>query len=115
MLGFDHAFRGIRSLFLAEKNFRIQFICFILVVASGVFFNISSVEWCAILIISGVVLSLEAVNSSIEKLCDLYSKDYNTHIKWIKDVAAGAVLISSLVAIAIALLVFAPKVYNSLH
>lgn len=115
MLGFDHAFRGIQSLFLAERNFRIQFICFILIVAAAMFFDITLPEWLSILIISGVVLSLEALNSSIEKLCDLYSTDENSSIKWIKDVAAGGVLISSLFAIVIAIFIFAPRICQLLR
>lgn len=112
MLGFNNALRGLIQAFSSERNFTVQFIFFIAVVILGFFFEIANYEWIAILLISAVVLSLELLNSSIEKLCDLYSTNHNPKIKWIKDVSAAAVLISSLLSIAIGLIIFLPKVFE---
>lgn len=100
------AWSGLTLLLKHERNFQIQFFSFILVVALGFYFGISPVEWAIILLISALVLSLEAINTGIEKTCDLYSLEKNPHIKTIKDISAGAVLISSLCALCIAILIF---------
>lgn len=54
------------------------------------------------------VLIAETVNTAIENLCDLYSEDYHSKIKKIKDVAAGSVLIASIAAVVIGAIVFIP-------
>lgn len=109
MLGFNNAFRGLKLAFSSERNFTIQFTFFIATVLLGFYFEINNFEWLAILIISAVVLSLELLNSAVEKLCDLYSTKHNLEIKWIKDVSAGAVLVSSLISIGVGLIIFLPK------
>ncbi len=115
MFGFKNAFQGLRLAFKSERNFKIQIILFILVLAAGFYFKIQRVEWIAIILISSMVLSLELINSALEKLCDLYSIELNPKIKWIKDVSAAAVLISSLVSITVGLTIFLPKVLTMIE
>lgn len=115
MLGFNNAIRGLKQGFSTERNFRIQFILFLAAVALGIYFNISELEWLSILIISALILSLELFNSAIEKLCDLYSTKHDLQIKWIKDVSAGAVLISCLISIGIGLIIFIPKLVERIN
>jgi diacylglycerol kinase len=115
MFGFNNAIRGLSKAFSTERNFRIQFIFFLIVVGFGIYFKISNYEWLTIILISAFILSLELVNSAIEKLCDLYSPEYNSQIKWIKDVAAGAVLIASLSSIIVGGIVFIPKIISLIN
>jgi diacylglycerol kinase len=109
MLGFNHAFNGIKSLLSSERNFRIQLLIFVFVILAGIFLKINLYEWLALLSISALVLSLEAFNSCIEKLCDLYSTAQDSRIKWIKDVSAAAVLISSIISVLVGGFIFIPK------
>jgi diacylglycerol kinase len=103
---FGFAFLGIFKLLRTERNFKIQFAAFIVALVVGFYFSITDFEWLLILLISALVLSLEALNSAIEKLCDLYSIENDKRIKLIKDVAAGAVLIAAIFAIVIAVVIF---------
>ena len=112
MFGFRHAFRGLFSLLKHERNFKVQLVCLILVVSAGIFFNISRIEWILIILTSSLVLSLEALNTSIEKLCDLYSTEIDNRIKTIKDIAAGSVLIASIFAVVTAIFVFYPYIVS---
>lgn len=105
---FIHAGRGIWSMILTERNFKIHLLAFSLVVVAGIYLQISKFEWLIILLISAVVLSLETVNSAFERLCDLYSSDQNERIKKIKDISAGAVLIAAIISVVIAAIVFIP-------
>lgn len=108
--GFLFALAGLRFLLKNERNFKVHIIAFILVLSVGYLFQITSTEWLVILLNSALVFSLEAINTAIEKLCDLYSKEENASIKTIKDIAAGAVLISALSAVVIGIIIFFPYV-----
>lgn len=76
------------------------------VIVAGFFFKITEIEWLIVLLASALVLSLEALNSAIERVCDLYSEEKNLKIKVIKDISAGAVLIAAIFALAIGVIVF---------
>jgi diacylglycerol kinase len=109
---FGFAFQGIWHLLRRERNFKIQFIVFILVLILSFLLKISKIEWLAILICSMIVLSLEGLNTSIERLCNKQEPNFNPSIKIIKDVAAGSVLIASIVSVIIGFLVFFPHFYK---
>jgi len=102
---FKYAFCGIAIAF-RERNFKIHLIMFVLVVIAGIYFSIEDYEWIAILVISALVLSLEVMNSALERLCDLYSTEQDNRIKMIKDLAAGAVLLAAVFALFIAYVIF---------
>ena len=108
---FGFAFNGIWLMVKNEQNARIHVFAAIVVVCAGFYFDISVYEWIAISIISGCVLSAEAVNSAIESLADIVSPGYNEKIKVVKDIAASAVLIIAIIAIIVGLLIFLPKIF----
>lgn len=103
---FKHAFAGLGHCLTNERNMRIHIVIagYILVFAN--FFQMSPVRWAVLLISIFLVILLEMVNTSIEKLCDLYSTQQNPKIKIIKDISAGAVLISALSAVIVGLVLF---------
>jgi diacylglycerol kinase len=107
---FDFAFSGIHLAFKSEKNLQLQLIIAVFVIAAGFYFSILKEEWIAILLCITIVIALEMFNSAVEKLCDLYSKEQDQKIKYIKDVCAGAVLFGSVLAAIIGGLVFWPYI-----
>ena len=106
---FKYAFNGLNSAFY-QSNFRIQLSILLLVVIAGFLTSISLMEWCLIVIVSTIVLTTEAVNTSIEEICNFLTLEHNPHIGKIKDIAAGAVLISAMGAVIVGLLIFLPKI-----
>lgn len=100
------ALRGILASINSERNLKIHFLAFISVVIAGFYFKINQLEWVALLIVSTLVISLEMLNTSIEKLCDFNSTEIQPQIKFIKDVAAGAVLFAAIIAVVVGVLVF---------
>lgn len=110
--GFVYARNGIIFLVKSERNFRVHLAVLILVIALGWYFSITRNEWLVITLTASVVLALEGVNTSIERLSDLYSTDQNEQIRVIKDVAAGAVLIAAIGAVIVGILVFVPYMLN---
>lgn len=80
------------------------------VVIAGFIFGISSIEWVAILLCIAIVISLEMMNSALEKLSDLVEPNYNPVIKSIKDISAAAVLWSAIVSVVIGGVIFLPRI-----
>ena len=105
------AFSGIARCFKDERNLRIQVYLAFVVVCFGLYFRISVNEWIALLICCAMVICLEMLNTSIEKLADVVAPNFNNQIKVIKDIAAGAVLLASMFSIVIALIIFIPKIF----
>lgn len=107
---FVYASNGIRLLITKEHNAWIHCFAAVCVVIAGIILKLSEMEWIAVCMCIGMVLSAEAVNSSIETLADLVSPEYNEAIKKTKDLAAGAVLILAITAAIIGLIIFIPKI-----
>lgn len=105
---FKAAFAGLYQAFKSEPHLKIHLIITILVIGAGLYFSISKAEWFVVAACIALVISLELINSAMEKMCDLYSKEYDLRIRYIKDVAAGAVLIASVFAAITGFVVFWP-------
>ncbi len=105
---FRFAGEGIFSFLKKEHNAMLHFMATIAVITLGVLTGLSLGEWMAILLSIGLVWVAEMFNTCIEKLIDFIAPGYHQQIKFIKDVAAGAVLVAALIALAIGLIVFIP-------
>jgi diacylglycerol kinase len=105
---FKYALNGLISAFY-QSNFRIQLSILFVVLVAGVMTSITQMEWCLIVIVSTVVLTTEAINTSIEEICNFLTREHNPHIGKIKDIAAGAVLISAVGAVVVGLIIFLPR------
>lgn len=100
------AYSGIRYAWATERNIRVHLSVFMLALIAAFLLGISKVEFLLILGISAVNFSLELTNTSIEHLADKVSPEYNEQIRIVKDVMAGAVLVSSVFAIIIGFVIF---------
>ena len=110
--GFVYAYNGLVVFFRHERNGRIQLAIAIVVVLLGAGLDITNTEWIAMLICIAAVLSLEMMNSAIEKICNLVHPTYHPSIKTIKDMAAAAVLFASVVSTIIGAIIFLPKILH---
>lgn len=108
---FTHATRGISLILQTQENFWIHIVATIVTLFLGVYYSISISEWIAIVSVVGLVLVSEAFNTAIEIDIDLTSPSYHPYAKDTKDVAAGAVLISSVIALVVGLIIFIPKIF----
>ena len=106
--GIKHALRGLGIFFLG-RNSKVHLVVFICVLLAGIYFGLSKIEWFFIAIVAGIVFITEAINTAIEIDIDLTSPDYHPYARDAKDVAAGAVLISIVLAIVVGLAIFIPK------
>ena len=107
---FVYAFNGLKLCFASEINFKIHLLSAILVLLLGVVFRISNTEWLAIIFCIAFVTALEMINTAIEKLCDVVNVAIDPGIKKVKDIAAGAVLLTAVCSLVIAVIIFLPKI-----
>lgn len=107
---FTHATRGISLILQTQENFWIHIVATIATLFLGIRYNISVSEWLIIILVIGLVLVSEAFNTAIEIDINLTSPDYHPYAKDTKDVAAGAVLISSVISLVVGLIIFIPKI-----
>jgi len=107
---FGFATAGIQYFFSTERNGRIQAVIALLVIVAGFYFGISNVEWCLILLCIALVLGVEMMNTALERVCEMLSADFHPMVKIIKDVAAGAVLCTTIASVIVGLLVFLPYI-----
>lgn len=112
---FTYAWQGIKYCFVSGGNFRIQLLIASIVFFAGIIFSLSATEWFTILFCTSLVLGFEMMNTAIEKLSDMITTSIHPGIKIIKDVAAGAVLIVSVISFVIACIIFLPKMYSLLN
>ncbi|MFQ4142510.1 diacylglycerol kinase family protein [Chlorogloeopsis sp. ULAP02] len=102
-VSFKYAWCGISYAFQTQRNFRIHVCVCVLALGLSIFLHLKTVEIAVISITSGLVLALELLNTAIESVVDLTVKQtYHELAKIAKDCAAGAVLVSALVAVLVA-------------
>jgi undecaprenol kinase len=107
---FRFAFSGLRLFFFGETKAIIHLILTGLVIASGIFFHLSAIEWVVVSIAIGLVFITEIINTAIENLVDHISPEVSDMARNVKDLSAGSVLMAAITALAIGLIVFVPKI-----
>lgn len=103
-----HAWRGLRQAF-KERNFRLFCLVGLFVFSCTLLFPLVVWERVLLILIITLVLSLELINSQVERMLDLVEKRYNREVGWIKDISAAAVLVASLGAAVIGFLILGPR------
>lgn len=103
-----YAWRGMVFGVKAERNMRIQLTVCVVVLISAVLLALPPVELAVIILVSALVLALEMVNTAAEELADVVKPEFHERVRHFKDIAAGAVLLSSLAAIFIGWLLLGP-------
>lgn len=107
---FTFAIEGIKTAIKTERNMRIHLCVSIIVIGLSFFFSIRNVEWLLILIIIGGMFALELMNTAIERLVDLATKEFHPLAKQAKDLAAGAVFVYAILAVIAGIIIFIPYI-----
>ena len=112
---FKYAFAGVADLFRSQPNSRIHLLFTALTLLGGFYFKVSTPEWYIIIICISMVFAAEALNTSLEYLCDLVSPGHHPLAGKAKDAAAAAVLFMAGGAFIIGFCIFAPRVLGFLQ
>lgn len=102
------AVKGAIKLLTTEHSIMVQFSLGILMTALGFYFNITKTEWLFQVFAVGLVMSIEGLNTAVEKIADFVHPNYHERIGFIKDIAAGAVMFAATTAIIIGLIIYIP-------
>jgi diacylglycerol kinase len=105
--GFRYALTGI-AYALKGRNFKIHVAAAAVILLLGIYLEISKTELMFVILLIGFVLSMETTNSAVEEICNKFHPETHPHIALIKDLAAGAVLISAITSLVIGLMIFVP-------
>jgi diacylglycerol kinase (ATP) len=106
-----YAVKGLFLLLATENAIITQSVIALIFVGLGFYLDIGRVDWALQILAIGLVLSIESLNTAVEKVCDFIHPDYHDKIGFIKDVASGAVTFAALTAFAIAVLIYGPHLF----
>ncbi len=107
---FKYAFNGLIDAYRTEQSVWIYIPVSLLVILAGFLLKISTFEWLIIILILGIILSLELINTALEAVVDLATEKYHPLAKKAKDTVSAAVLVFAITAVIIGLIIFIPKI-----
>ncbi|XUB57242.1 diacylglycerol kinase [Enterococcus sp. DIV0724b] len=112
----EFALQGIKTVFKEERNMRTHLLMGVAAIIAGFVFQLAISEWLWLLLAIFLVLVMEIINTAFENVVDMVT-DFHFHPigKKIKDMAAGAVLLTAGFAVVIAVLLFVPKIWQILQ
>lgn len=111
---FKYALRGVYHATANEANFRIQLAVVTASVIAGLVYKINLMEWLSLVVVCGMLLSAELINTAIEEFIDHLIHEHHEGARVIKDLSAGYVLTTAICALVVYLIVFVPKIFPAL-
>jgi undecaprenol kinase len=110
-ISFKHSLDGLVFAFTNHPNLRVHLLAAILAISAGIYFHLNNLEWVILLFTITLVIVAEMINTSIESVVDLLVSEHRLSAKIAKDVSAGMVLLTSILAIIIGIILFIPKIF----
>jgi len=112
---FKYAFEGVHYAFKNDQNLLVHLVVAFLVINASIALRVSPYEMAILGLTMMMVITAEMINSAIEKMVDLITKEHRQEAKIAKDVAAGMVLVTAFAAAIIGTLIFFPYVLKLIH
>ncbi len=111
---FRHAFRGIKYSLAYERNFQIEIVVAVFVVALIFIFKVKNWEAIVLVFMIMWVLIVELINTVLERIVDIIRPRIHPYARLVKDLMAAVVLISSIIAVVVGIIIFYPYLRNIL-
>ena len=105
-----NALNGIGYAIRTQRNIKIQIVVTAIVIATGIFFQLSTIEFALLIFSCSLVLIAETINTAIEATVNLCTLEYHPIAKIAKDIGAGSVLLASLNAVIIGSILLIEKI-----
>ncbi|MFC1751211.1 diacylglycerol kinase family protein [Pseudomonadota bacterium] len=112
---FKHAISGILLTITKHPNIRFHLLAGSLAILLSWFLKLTRVEFIMILFVIVLVITTEMINTAVESMVDLITLEYRKEAKIAKDIAAGMVLINSILAMIVGLIIYWPHLQSLLH
>ncbi len=109
---FVHAGRGLRDALASEPNLRIHVVIAVVVLGAAWLLAFSAVALALLATVAGLVLAAELFNTTLEASLDQASPQPSPLVRFAKDAAAAAVLITALAAVLVGLLLFGHRLLS---
>lgn len=103
---FKCALSGVWCTIKSENHMRFHIVAGFYVLLFSPFYNFSATQMAVLLILIASVMTAETINTCVEELCNFVNEGYEPIIKFIKDAAAGAVLLMSIFAAVIGVMFY---------
>jgi len=107
---FKFSFEGLKYAYLHEQSLTLHLIVMFIVIACGICFRISTMQWVMIIVVGALIISAELFNTSIEAVVDMITSEFHPKAKAAKDTASAACFITDLIALGMWIYVFLPKI-----
>lgn len=115
LVSFQYAWQGMTYAFRTQRNFRIHVMVGLVAISLALSLGLSTVEIAVIILTGGAVMTMELLNTALESVVDLtVQQTYHELAKIAKDCAAAAVLMSSIIAVAVAFCLLLPPLWQRL-
>ncbi len=101
---------GFKFININEDNFKREIVLAIITLIASYILKISKIEFIIVIIMIGLVITTEIINTSIERLVDLVSPEYNKLAGEVKDIIAFAVLFICIISLIVGIIIFVPKI-----
>ena len=111
LISISYAVKGAIKLITSEHSIMVQATIAVIMTVAGFYFGINRYEWMMQILVFGLVLSIEGLNTAVEKIADFVHPEFHERIGFIKDIAAGAVFFAALTAIAIGCIIYFPYLF----
>jgi diacylglycerol kinase len=109
---FGYAFVGLLTILRTTPNFWVHLAAAAIALSLCVVLALPAAEVGVVVLTIALVLVVEAFNTALEALADVASPDYHPLVKRAKDISAAAVLIAALASLAVAAVLFLPRLVN---
>ncbi|QLE02479.1 diacylglycerol kinase family protein [Galbibacter sp. BG1] len=106
-----YALKGVYLLLKTEASIQIQIAIAVAVTIAGFYYHLSPTEWILQILTIALVMSIEGVNTAVEKIADFVHPAHHSKIGFIKDISAGAVCIAAIAAIIVGCIIYIPKIF----
>lgn len=107
---FRYAVRGIAVAYREERQMKVHTVAAVLAVVCGVIADLSRAEWAILVLTIAMVITLELVNTAVERIVDMVTKEYHPLAEKAKDVAAGGVLVGAIASAIVGICLFGTRV-----
>ena len=105
-----YALNGIKYCYKVEKHYKFHIFSFLLIMILSFLLKLNNTEFIFIILVSFLVIITEMLNTCVEVIVDMITKEDNVLAMHAKDLGAGAVLVSSILALIVGLIIFIPKI-----
>jgi diacylglycerol kinase len=113
-ISFRNAFEGLCYCLRTQPNFRLMVVIGILVLIASFLLQLSRIEMTIIIAAIFIVMLSELINTAVESITNLVTREWRQDAKIAKDVASGMVLIAVIGSIIVGFLIFGPKLVETI-